>query len=251
MVYINDITEKRGLLYSLAPFSEGVKALKHRTDIVDFAYSNLRLYGSALTREGVGSILDGITVPSAPVFEHRLCEAHRKLLTRFDSKLDMDLDVDAILLNEICAILSGAELPPYREGTPLLYHLDFVPGDDDSISADLEHMFSRLRCAYKDGAYGEGEERDFCLKAAAVHMGIVKAYPYKDGFTELTARAAMQYELVRAGYFPVDIGVSETDYNTVTATAIRTGNAEELAALLRTAIFKKLHFLIDAAERGV
>jgi len=247
MIDINTITEKRDILYSLTPFSEGVKALKRRNDLVDLTYSDLRLNGSTLTREGVTSILEGNTIPGAPVFEHRLCEAHRKLLSRFDDKIHMDMEPDIILLNEFSMILSSAELPPYREGSPLLYHLDYVPGDDTRVSADLAEFFSAVRRADKDGAYGN----DFFQKAAALHLGIIKIYPYTEGFTEMSARAVMQYELVRAGYFPVDIDVSEPEYNRICADSIQTGNASELAELLRTAVFKKIHMLIDAVERGI
>jgi len=243
MIDIKNITDKRDILYALAPFSEGVKKLKRQSDLVDFAFSDLRLYGSTLTKEGVASILEGNTVPGAPVFEHRLAEAHRKLLSRFEDKIHMSLETDSILLNEFCTVLSSAELPPYREGAPLLYHLDFVPGDDDRISADLAELFSAVKRTEYNG--------DFCRKAADIHMGILRVYPYEEGFSELSARAAMQYELVRAGYFPVDIDVSESDYNGICADAIHSGDIAKFAELLRKALFKKLHVLIDAINKGI
>ena len=246
MVDINTINEKRDALYSLAPFSDGVKALKQRMDVVDFAYSNLRLYGSALTREGTKSILAGCTVPGLPVFEHRLCEAHRKLLTRFDDKLDMDLEIDVVMLNEFCMLLAGTDKPPYRKGEPLLYHLDFVPVDDDRILDELTEILAAIKRAARSGAYN-----DFCHKAAAVHTGVVKIYPYQGGFSELAARAAMQYELVRAGYFPVDIGLPESAYNTVCSAAIRKGDVTEFADLLRGAVIRKMDMLIEAIQRGI
>jgi len=79
----------------------------------------------------------------------------------------------------------------------------------------------------------------------------VRVYPYREGFSEFAARVAMQYELVKAGYFPVDIGVSEPEYNRYTAKAIKKGNASEFAELLRIAVLKKLDFFIKAVERGV
>ena len=251
MININDITEKRNILNSLAPFSEGVKNLKRKTDLIDFTYSDLRLYGSILKKEGVKSILEGNTILGVPAYEHRLCEAHRKLLLRFNDKLDMKFDMDSVLLNEFCTILSGDELPPYREGTALLYHLDFVPGDDDSISANLAELFLAVRRAEMDGVYGKGSEKDFCMKAAELHMGIVKVYPYADSFSELAARAAMQYELIKAGYFPVDMGISEPEYNKLISESIKAENSLEFAALLRKAVYKKIHFLIDAVGRGI
>jgi hypothetical protein len=251
MVSINDITVKREILYSLAPFSEGLKNLKRKSDLIDFAFSDLRLYGSTLAKAGTELIIDGVTVQDIPVFEHRLCEAHRKLLARFESKLDMGLEVDIILLNEFCSILSGTDLPPFREDSPLLYHLNFVAGDDKNISADMDDMFFAIKQDEKAGAFDERFDGDFCLKAARIHNGIVSVYPYSNGFSELSARAAMQYVLLKEGFFPVDIGISETEYNTITTSGIQSGDAAELSGIIRTAIYKKLQYLIDAATRGV
>ena len=238
-----DLAEKRELLYKLSPFSDGVKRLKRKSDLADFAYSNLKLNGSTLTCDGVEGILDGITVDGVPVFEHRICESHRKLLSRFESKIDMEIEVDTIVLNEFCGILSGYDITPYRTDSPCLYHLGFVPGDPERISVDLADAFGRVSRNYYAG--------DFCLKAADIHLAIVKVYPYPDGFSEMAARTSLQYELVKAGYFPVDIGLSEQEYNTILTQAVKTGDASPFAEHIRTAVFRKLHMLIDAVERGV
>jgi len=247
MVDMKNIIDKRETLFALAPFSEGVKALKRRGDLVDFAYSDLRLNGSKLTKEGVSNILDGNPVPDAPVLEHRLCEAHRKLLSKFDDMMYMSLETDGPLLDEICKILSSADSPPYREGAPLLYHIDHVPGDSDRIPIDVSDMFKAVR--RKDSAgqfYG-----DFCVKAAVIHMYIIEIYPYKEGFSEMAARAAAQYELIRAGYFPVDPDVSEAEYNRINTYALKNETALEYAELLQKAVLKKLDMLIDAVKRGI
>jgi Fic/DOC family. len=251
MISIIDIIEKRESLYSLAPFSDEIKNLKKKLDLLDFAYSDLRLYGSALTREKVQSILDGVTVPDAPVFEHRLCEAHRKLLQRFADKIDMGIDVDNAVLDEFCNILAGTKTPPFREGTPLLYHIDYVPGDEERMPSELANVFASVKRDERDGVFSKEQGGDFCLKAATLHGRIIKAYPYSDGFSEMAARVAMQYVIVQSGYFPIDIGISETEYNTILTGSLKSGNAAEFAELIRSAIFKQLNFLIDTVERTI
>jgi hypothetical protein len=139
--------------------------------------------------------------------------------------------------------LSGSPFTPYRADAPCLYHLDFVSGDPERISADLAEAFKQI--ARTDF------NADICRKAAAVHGAIVRVYPYADGFSEMAARTALQYELVRGGYFPVDLGLNEPEYNTILAQAVKTGDPAPLADVIRTAIFRKLHMLIDAVERGV
>ena len=251
MVSINDITDKREILYSLAPYSEGVKKLKRKSDFIDFVYSDLKLYGSSLSLEGIKLILNGGTVPDAPVFEHRLCEAHRKLLTGFESKVNMGIEVDTVVLNEFCKILSGSDLPPFREGSPLLYHLDFVPGDDEKISSELAEAFLMIKIKERDGAFGLDSVFDPFLKAAALHNAIVKVYPYSEGFSELSARTSMQYILVKEGFFPVNLGIPETEYNKILASSVKTNDANILADVLKVATYKKIHYLIDSVERGV
>ncbi|MDR3304719.1 MAG: hypothetical protein LBS85_01610 [Clostridiales Family XIII bacterium] len=243
MVTNADIEEKRNILLSMAPFSEGLKELKRKLDLLDFAFSDLKLAGSILTRDGVTRILDGIMIPDVPVDAHRLVEAHRKLKSRFDDKAEMQLDADGILLNEFCMILAGTELLPYRNDAPLLYHLDFVPGDPDSISKDLAEVFRGIRRTDFGG--------DGCLRAAALHLGIVRVYPFEGGYSEMAARVSLQYELLRSGYFPVDLGVGEQEYNRVTAEGVKTGDPSEFAEIIRVAVLKKIHHLIDAANRGV
>jgi len=243
MVTTSDIEEKRAILRAKAPYSEGLKNLKRRQDLLDLAYANLKLAGSALTRGGVTNILSGNTIADIPLEEHRLIDAHRRLRNRFDDKLEMQMETDSIVLYDFCKILSGKEYPPYRTGSPILYHLDFVPGSDDSISGMLENSFRAIHRTDFGG--------DYCRRAAAVHLAVVQAYPFEEPFSEMSARSCMQYELFRVGLFPVDPGISEQEYNSVLSRSLKNGRPDEFADILRVAVFKKLHMLIDAAERGV
>jgi hypothetical protein len=243
MIGIREIEEVRGVLASLAPYSAGLREHKRRLDLIDFAFADLKLFGSVLTREGVSNIFDGNMISGIPVREHRLVEAHRKLRNRFDDKAEMQMSTDSILLNEFAMILFGTDLPPYRASAPPLYHLDFVPGSPDEISRGLHDAFAALARMRFGG--------DCCLRAAAVHCGIVAVYPYEEGKSEMAARVCMQYELFRAGLFPVDLGVNEQTYNRALSDAVKKGDPSGFAEIVRIAVFKKLHYLIDAAKRGV
>ena len=242
MISINDIMVKRENLYSLAPFSDGIKSLKRRSDLVDFAFSDLRLYGSLLTKEGVIRILEGEILEEITVFEHRLCEAHRNLLAKFEDKIDMEMDIDSAVLNEFSAIISGSDAPRFRDGSPLLYHLGFVPCNFERIPSELAETLAFVK---------RNESDDFCLKAAMIHNKIIKVYPYAEGLSELAARGAMQYTLVKEGFFTVDIGISESEYNRLTADSVQSDNDSALAGFLKNEIYKKLQYLIESVEREV
>ena len=242
MISINDIMVKREMLYSLAPFSDAVKSLKRRTDLIDFTFSDLRLYGSSLAKEGVIRILEGEILEEIPVFEHRLCEAHKNLLTKFEDITDMGMDIDSAVLNEFSMIISGTDIPRYRDGSPLLYHLGFVPCDTERITSELTEALAFVK---------RYEAEDVCLKAAMLHNKIIKVYPFTEGLSELSARAAMQYTLIKEGFFTVDIGISESEYNRLTADSVQSDNDSALGGILKNAIYKKLNYLVESVESGV
>jgi hypothetical protein len=59
----------------------------------------------------------------------------------------------------------------------------------------------------------------------------------------MIARAAMQYVLLRCGKPIIDIGLSETEYNTMTSEAIRSGDDSAVAgAIGRAAVQKEIAF---------
>jgi len=239
-----DVRRTLDALRELAPYTSGVKAYKRRLDLVDMLYGDLKLSGSRLTREGAVSILEGNMIPGIPFAEHRLAEAHRRLLHLFEDWMSRMLDMDALLLGECAKALSGQTLIPYREGAPMLYHLDFIPGDPEDISGELTRRFRAIAVEPRAAA-------DPCFRAAALHLAVLLVYPYAEGISESAARMAMQYTLCRAGMFPVDLELDEPEYHGICARCLKIRDPEAFAQAVRRAVFRKAHKLIDAVKRGV
>jgi Fic family protein len=79
------------------------------------------------------------------------------------------------------------------------------------------------------------DEKSVVSRAARIHNGLVYIYPFAE-HSEMIARAAMQYELLRGRLPVVDIGLSEQSYNTLVSESIRTGEDGPLADAITKAV---------------
>jgi len=237
-----EIISARQRLSAQAPYTAALKAFKQNLDLVDAAYADLRLNGSRLTRDGVTRIVNGEMLGGVPIREHRLIGLHRELFTAYDRALGMQMSLDTRLLDEFARLLADhKEKPPVRVGVKMLYHLDIVTVDASSIGTQLAEFLKAAERADYGG--------DACLKAAVIHCGLIRIYPYEEPYSEMSARAAMQYELIRGGLFTADPGLTESQYNQLTSDAIRKKDPSAFAEALRASILDKLNQLTMMAER--
>jgi Fic family protein len=206
------------------------RAARERIDLLDYAWSDLRLDGSALTREGVASILSGELVGNVSIAESSEVLCHETAMSTFRDLLYMQIDLDRASLQQISEAWSKYFDMRYRKGSPVLPHLGFAPPHYADIPKLLDELFRYVRMSYD----GQGAE----VRAARIHNGLVYIYPFEE-HSEMIARAAMQYELLRGGLPVVDIGLSEQAYNTLVSDAIRTGDDAPLAEAIAHAVRAK------------
>jgi Fic family protein len=199
-------------------------------DLLDYAWSDLKLDGSALTREGVASIIHGDLVRNVSIAESSEVRCHEKAMSAFRDLLYMQVDIDRASLQQIAGAWDDFFDVSFRRVSPVLPHFGFTPPYHGDIPKLLDDLFRYASRAY--------EAEDVVAKAARVHNGLVYIYPFAE-HSEMIARAAMQYVLLRAGKPIVDLGLTEQGYNTMTADAIRGGDDGPLAGAIDLAVRKK------------
>jgi Fic family protein len=208
----------------------GGRERRERIDLLDYAWSDLRLDGSALTREGVASIIHGDLVRTVSIAESSEVRCHEKAMNTFRDLLYMQVDIDRASLQQIAESWEDFFDVGFRRRSPVLPHLGFTPPYHGDVPKLLDELFR-----YAHSAYGRG---DAARKAARIHNGLVYLYPFAE-HSEMIARAAMQYTLLREGRPVIDIGSSETEYNTMVAAAIRSGDDGPFAGAIELAVKKK------------
>jgi Fic family protein len=203
---------------------------RERIDLLDYAWSDLRLDGSALTREGVASIIHGDLVRNVSIAESSDVRCHEKAMSTFRDLLYMQVDIDRASLQQISEAWKDFFDVRFRRGSPVLPHLGFTPPHHGDVPRLLDELFRHTSRSYGD--------EEAAGKAAHIHNGLVYIYPFTE-HSEMIARAAMQYVLLREGGFVIDLGLSEQEYNIMTAEAIRTGDDGPLAKVIDLAARKK------------
>jgi Fic family protein len=203
---------------------------RERVDLLDYTWSDLRLDGSALTREGVASIIQGDLVRNISIAESSEVRCHERAMNTFRDLLYMQIDIDRASLEQISGAWEDFFDVGFRRGVPLLPHLDFTPPHHGDVTRLLDELFRHVASAY--------DSHSFARKAARVHNGLMYIYPFAE-HSETIARAAMQYVLLRERRPIIDIGLSEQEYNTMASEAIRTGDDLPFAEAIEQAVARK------------
>ncbi|MDR0851315.1 MAG: Fic family protein [Clostridiales Family XIII bacterium] len=217
------------------PFPEVIRITVDKLDLFDFTYTDLKLEGSSLTHEGVSRIIDGGFVPEISLAEHGEADRRRTLLKEFAFMIDMDITIDVRQLVKLYGILTDDKTPEFRRVTPALFHLDYTPPYYSEVEEGLEALFRNI--------YGSGSFENYIERAAALHDGIVRVYPFEEK-SEMLARTALQYELMHNGLPIVQIGLSEQEYNKRLSTAIKTGDHSGIYEAVLQSADHKLDLLL-------
>jgi hypothetical protein len=232
-----EIEAKRKEILEKRPLPEELIRWVEMANILDFAYTDLRLEGSTLTMEGVSNILKGGIVSGVSIREHEDVALHRRLLREFFSMNDMKEELDRHVLVRLYTFITGDKQPNCRSNSKVLYHLDHVVSGNKPILSQLDELFRKLYA--KETAYNG----DYILRAVELHDGIVAIYPFEER-TEMLARTALQYEFIRNGLPIVPIMLSETEYNTMLTAAIKKNDHMPFYETICTSIEKKLDAIL-------
>lgn len=236
---LDKLIDIKSKMDSLKPFSDGFKAIYENLNLLDFAYMNLKLDGSNLTKEGVNEIIKGEVIDHVSLMEHQEVVHHKEILKTMNDMLQMDMELDEKQITRLYKSLTGKENISFRSDTSILYHLDYMPSAAATIEDELKDVFIQVfKIDYKG---------DFIKRAISIHNRIVKVYPFKDE-NECLARIAMEYELMRNGMPVIPFELSESDYNCMLGEYLSTGEEDPLYENLMFSAVSKLNILIGLLE---
>jgi hypothetical protein len=188
-------------------------------------------------------------VPGASVQDHAAVSRYREILELFADMISMKVSLDEKQLLRMYATLSDEPEPKYRTGTPILYHLDYTP----PLPEDIRHLMRVIfRSLDEDpamlGNYGaHSDSKNAIRRAAILHDRIVCVYPYDDR-SEGLARAAMQFELISAGFPITPLDIPETEYNSRVAKVLKTGDEGALEEVIVDGLDKKYENLLKLLD---
>lgn len=170
---------------------------------IDWILMNLRLSGSPISEETAADIAAGGFAMDAPLEYHLLIGRLLDVLHLMEVSAKENRELSCGLLGEFYRTVSGGAEPFYRKSTPVLFHLSYNPVLPQEVEEELSSLFRKLN----DEAVYEP-----LSQAAWIHNELIRIYPY-DEFSEIIARAAMEYELLYSGKPMCSLTLQETEYN--------------------------------------
>jgi hypothetical protein len=232
--------EKKLLTLVHATFTDAAKVKIDKLDLFDFIYTDIKLEGSNITAEGVVKIMDGGMAYGGTLEDHESVEFHKDTLKLFREMAEMQTTVDSGVIARIYSTLLRDPAPEFRRANLVLYELDFTPPFFGGIKNEMLQLLTDANGVWAESIIGK-----ILKRAATLHDGIVRIQPYEKG-NGMLARAVMQYELEAAGLPLVQIGLSDTAYNTMMAETVK-GKGEGIHPHLITALDKKLNLILSLA----
>ena len=232
---IREIRKKLIVLSNRSPFPQTVKDYIDHLEKLDWIYMNLKLDGSPLTRDECEKILIGEPVMNGRILDHVMAQKLDELRSKLYDLSERGLDIGPALI-KLIAVEAGAESPELRKTTPQLVEYGYTPVLPLEIPAAIG--------AFTAYANHENEFENPFEKAAGIHNRYLAIYPYKEG-NQITARALMEYYLLRKGFPMAYLEMSESGYNSMFAEFCRTGESKHLEEHLAKAVLDRLELMIQ------
>ena len=82
------------------------------------------------------------------------------------------------------------------------------------------------------------------LKAAYLHNKLIEIYPFETN-SESIARMALYYELIRNGYPPVPLNISEQEYYMALEAYLKKENIQPIYEALERSVYNKLDVMLQ------
>lgn len=199
------------------------KGINREKTKIEWVTMNMRLSGSRMNAENAARIAAGEYILDATLEEHLLVTQLVEVLPLMDALLDLQEELSSQTLAKFYQKISGGEEAAYRRSTPVLFHLSYNPVLPQEIAGELRKLFSGLH----DGRLPDPLER-----AVYAHNHIIRIYPY-DRYSEVVARAALEYELLYSGQRMYPLSLGEREYNSALAEFLKRGSERAIYENLR------------------
>jgi Fic family protein len=236
------LTSKLQRLAALRPLSPKSVASLAATWDVRMVYESNSIEGNSLTLRETELVLSkGVTVSGKPLKDHleavnlaKAWEQVKALAQPGAALTERDLlDLHRIILTSVEDSFAGT----YRSSAVRIAGSNHIPPNPIKVSDLMATLFTEIESI-----------SDPVEKTAKLHHGIASIHPFADG-NGRTARLAMNFVLLAAGYPPISIPVSprEAYYNALEAAD--SGDLPTFRAFLETELHKELDHYLEALEQ--
>ncbi len=215
---LTELDQLKMRLDALRPLPEhSVKSL-HDQLVLDWTYNSNAIEGNTLTLKETKVVLEGITVGGKSIREHSGAINHKEAIDYVEAIVANDEPFSERMIKSIHQLvlktIDDDNAGAYHRENVVISGAEHIPPDHMMIPGEMQSLLER----YHQSKLHPVE------RAARLHTDFVKIHPFIDGNGH-TARLLMNFELLRNGYLPVVIKVSDRlEYYNTLDTAHMTGD---------------------------
>lgn len=239
------IDKKKLLLDSMRPLPKQTLSSLREKMILEWTYHTNAIEGNTLTLSETKIVLEGITVGGKSMQEHLEAINHKEAILYLDTLVqrkevltEWDIkNLHQLVLKNIDPSHAGA----YRHENVVISGANHIPPPHYLLKEQMEKLIVEYR---------EWQDLHPIIRASLVHGEFVKIHPFIDG-NGRTARLLMNFELMKAGYPPAIIDISQRlNYYLALDKAHTKGQYTELIDLVAKSVSKSLDFWLHLLQRS-
>lgn len=231
-----EIKKKKLILDNRKPYVRETAEYIDEINLVDWIFTSLRLDGSSIAKAGVQRIVKGEFLVDVSISDHSAIGNYQDAIRLAYDMADMEVELSEKYLFRFYQILANPQRLEYRKINPVLLMLDYIPPHPSEIEEQMDILFQWM------------DTNDFqsnpILRAAYLHNKLVEIYPYETD-SEAVARMAMYYELIRNGYPPVLLNLSESEYYSAIRSYLKKEEIQPLYEPLERGVYNKLEIMMQ------
>lgn len=229
------ITEKKNLLNSKRPLTDGEVARLREEFLVDYTYNSNAIEGNTLTLKETAMVLEGMTIDKKPLKDHLEAVGHRDAYLYIEEIANRKSRLKETEIKNIHSLVlmdRPEDKGVYRRIPVRILGAYTEPVEPHLIQEKVTELLS------------ENEERKKTMhpieRIARFHLEFEGIHPFIDG-NGRTGRLIMNLDLIRNGYPAVNVKFADRKryYNAFDA-FYRDNNAEEMIKLIGEYVSERL-----------
>lgn len=231
-----EIKKKKLILDNRKPYAKETAEYIDEMNQVDWIYTCMRLDGSSAGKASVQRIAKGEFLVDVSINDHSMVGSYQDAIKLAYDMADMGIELNEKYLFRFYQILDNPASLEYRRTNPVLVMLDYVPPHPSEIDEQMDILFHWLNT--------NDFESNPILRAAYLHNKLVEIFPYET-HSEAVARMAMYYELIRSGFPPVLLNLSESEYYSAIRSYLKKEEIQPLYEPLERGVYNKLEIMMQ------
>ena len=195
------INDKKQELDAKRPFTEGELARLMEEFMVEYTYNSNAIEGNTLTLRETYMVLRGMTIDQKPIREHLEAVGHKDAFEYMMELVKDKAPLTESVINQIHYLVLADKKEDrgvYRKIPVQIVGAKTTPVQPYLIKPQMEQLLRRYKSS----------DEHLVSKLARFHLEFESIHPYIDG-NGRAGRLLVNFELMKAGYPPIDIKFTE------------------------------------------